>query len=351
MKSPEDLLLILSPGFAANEADTSCLPAQQQLVRGINKNFPGKKIIIVALQYPFVQEPYEWFGNTVVPIGGRNRKHFYRLWVWMRAWKKITNLNKKYSINGVLCFWYGECAFIGKQFAKKYGLKYFAWLLGQDARPGNKYVNLTAAKPDELIAISEFTAGQFMQNYGTRPTNVVTNAVTPDLFPQPPASRDIDVLAVGSLIPLKQHTIFIDVVEQLTKIYPSIKGTICGSGSEQQKLEKLIKEKGLSGNITLTGSLSYTDTLSTMQRSRILLHTSNYEGYSGVCLEALYAGAQVISFCNPKEDWVRQWHIVKDAKDMEKIALEILSDRNIIYRPVLLHDMDDVAKRLITLFE
>ena len=53
-----------------------------------------------------------------------------------------------------------------------------------------------------------------------------------------------------------------------------------------------------------------------MQRTKIFLHTSSYEGFSGACLEALYAGAHVISFCEPMKQKIDHWHIVKDEKEM-----------------------------------
>ena len=346
----EDILVILSPGFAANEADSTCLPAQQQLVRAINKNFPEKKIIIVAFQYPFSNEPYDWFGNTIIPIGGKNRKYFYRIRVWMQAWKKIKTLNRNYRISGLLCFWYGECAFIGKLFAKKYSIKYFSWLLGQDARPGNKYVPMTAAQGEELIAISSFTADEFMQNYGIRPAHIITNGITPALFGSPPAIRNIDLLGVGSLIALKQYDIFIEVVAQVKAVYPTVRAVLCGSGIEKQRLECLIIEKGLENELALCGELTYADTLQMMQRSKILLHPSSYEGYSGVCLEALYAGAHVVSFCNPKKDWVRQWNIVRKKQEMGTTAIEIITNTKTEYKPQLLHNMNDLSKELMQLF-
>jgi len=40
-------LIILSPGFAANEEDTTCLPAQQSFILTLKKNFPSLNIIVI----------------------------------------------------------------------------------------------------------------------------------------------------------------------------------------------------------------------------------------------------------------------------------------------------------------
>ena len=87
MKNMLDTLVILSPGFPENEADTTCLPAQQVFIRALNKEYPGLKIIILAFNYPFTRTAYTWFGNTVIPFAGRNRGKMTRLLVWARAWK------------------------------------------------------------------------------------------------------------------------------------------------------------------------------------------------------------------------------------------------------------------------
>ena len=41
MKHDQKTLIILSPGFAKDEADTTCLPAQQVFIKALNKNFPS----------------------------------------------------------------------------------------------------------------------------------------------------------------------------------------------------------------------------------------------------------------------------------------------------------------------
>ena len=103
--------------------------------------------------------------------------------------------------------------------------------------------------------------------------------------------RDIDILGAGSLIPLKQYDIYIDVVFELKKKLPCIKTMICGNGPEHDKLRSMIEERDMQSNITLAGEISHDQVLKLMQRSKIFLHPSNYEGYGTVCLEALCAGA------------------------------------------------------------
>ena len=86
-----------------------------------------------------------------------------------------------------------------------------------------------------------------------------------------------------------------------------------------------------------------------MQRSRILLHPSSYEGFSGACLEALYAGARVISFTQPQRGWIRNWQIAGNLDEMTEIAFAILSE-NTQYNRSLPYHIHDTVHQLMQLF-
>lgn len=57
----------------------------------------------------------------------------------------------------------------------------------------------------------------------------------------------------------------------------------------------MILDLSLSNNIEMTGLLQHHDSVQMMQRAKLLLHPSSYEGFGIVCIEALYARAHVIS--------------------------------------------------------
>ena len=75
-------------------------------------------------------------------------------------------------------------------------------------------------------------------------------------------------------------------------------------------------------------------------------------GVSGsVCLEALYAGARVVSFFKPMAAWIKHWHIVNSKEEMVERILEILNDPDIDYRPVLPYSVSDSARAVMKLFD
>jgi len=351
MKNAQPTFIIISPGFAKDETDSTCLPLQQNLVKAINKNFPSIKVIILALQYPFAQAEYDWYGNKIISFGSRSKGKLFTLFLWRKIWLCLKKLHRENNVKGLLSFWVGEGASIGKHFGKKYAIKHYCWILGQDAKKGNKHARRMRSNPEELVALSDFIANEFYKNYHVFPSHIIPPGVEPMQFLKDVPERDIDILGAGSLIRLKQYENFINVVFKLKAAFPLIKVMLCGKGSEEQKLKKMIHAFSLEDNISLIGEISHNEVLAMMQRTKIFLHPSNYEGFGVVCIEALFAGAHVISFCKPMNNNIEHWHIVNNESEMLAKSAEILQGNNIEYRTVMFGSMDDCAKKIVTLFE
>lgn len=343
-------LVILSPGFPENEADSTCLTAQQLFVRSINKQFPTLEIIVLAFQYPYTHFPYRWFANRVIPFNGQNKGNIRRIMVWYKVWVSLKKLRKQHHIIGLLSFWCTECAFVGNYFARLYGLRHYCWILGQDARRSNKFVAFIHPKPDSLVAMSAFLAKEFNRNHHIFPAHVIPNGVAAEFFGPAAIERDIDILGAGSLIPLKRYDLFVRLIKEITKHLPGIKTAICGKGPEETSLQDLIKELNLENNVLLMGEMPHRQVLELMQRSKILLHTSSYEGFSTVCLEALYAGSHVVSFCSPHTEKINHWHLVESKEEMFNETFRLLLDDKTEFEPVMAFSMDDSARSMMQLF-
>ncbi|HEY6978749.1 MAG TPA: glycosyltransferase, partial [Chitinophagaceae bacterium] len=151
-------------------------------------------------------------------------------------------------------------------------------------------------------------------------------------------------------IVLKQYNVFLEVVAAVKKVIPSVKAVLCGEGPEEKKLRELTKEWGLEENIELAGKKSHTEVVQLMQQTKVFLHPSSYEGFGVVCLEALYAGAHVISFCKPMIKDIDHWHITNTPEEMIKKTLEILCNPRSEYKPVLVSSIDESAKAVMQIF-
>jgi glycosyltransferase involved in cell wall biosynthesis len=266
------------------------------------------------------------------------------MWIQLKQ-----QLRRKKNV-GLLSFWCTECALFGKYFARWYGLRHFIWILGQDAAKGNRFVRWIRPKADELLAMSDFLARCFEENYGIRPARIIPNGVDKNLFAPAPNDRDIDLMGVGSLIPLKQYELFVGIAKSLRPAFPGLKAVICGNGPERTKIETLIAAESLTDTITLKGELPHQEVLRLMQRARVFLHPSSFEGFPTACLEALYAGAHVISFVSPMQAWINHWHVVDSVEEMAEKSLEILQDPDADHHSVAPFLMKESASLVLQLY-
>jgi glycosyltransferase involved in cell wall biosynthesis len=349
--SNKKTFIILTPGFPESEADTTCLPMQQYFVRALKERQPDLNIVVLTFQYPYHQNPYKWFDIAVIPFGGRNKGGLPKLRLRRKIYSTLKKIYTTNKIVGLFSFWYNECAFTGKRFGDKYDIRHYCWILGQDAKKGNKYPHRIPPREDELIALSDFLQNEFEKNHGVRPRFVVPPGVDERSFDPLDKEKDIELLGVGSLIPLKQYEIFIEVIAEIKNQMPGVKAMIAGKGPERERLESLINKLELQNNVTLVGELPYPEVLQLMQRSKLLLHPSSYEGFGCVCVEALYAGAHVISFCKPMNIDIPHWHIVKNKEEMFIEALKLLKDGRTEYKTISPYLISDAVKKVISLFK
>jgi len=351
MKNRPKTLVILSPAFPEDEAATTWLPAHQLFVKALKRNFPDCNIIVLTILYPDYISTYTWNDIRVTSFNGISRRKWKRISLWWDIWQELRRIRRNNNLIGLFSFWCGECALIGTYFGKFYSVRHRCWISGLDAKKDNKLVKVIRPRPQELVAMSGFLRQTFSESHGIEPRYVIPNGIDSQLFStENSQERVFDIMGAGSLELFKQYHLFAQVVASLRSQFPEIKAIHCGNGPERENLQILIKKSGIEHNLSLLGEKSHPEVLQFMQRTKILLHTSAYEGFSTVCLEALYAGAQVISFCDPMDKKVPQWHIVQTVEEMIGKATEILRQPRLEYKPVLLHSMDEVAKLVMELF-
>ncbi|SDS10477.1 Glycosyltransferase involved in cell wall bisynthesis [Mucilaginibacter mallensis] len=345
-----ETLVILTPGFPADEDDSTCIPPQQLFVKALKKQKPELNIIVISFQYPFEVRQYTWHDMQVIALGGRSRGKLYRRALWLKVWRTLKQLNRQHQIIGLLSFWMGECAFIGNRFANKYGRMHYCWVLGQDARTGNRFVRLINPKGEQLIALSDQLAREVEVNYGIVPKHIIPPGIDTSMFGTPATKRDIDLMGAGSLIPLKQYELFVDVVKKLTIQFPHIKAVICGRGPEMERLKHQIIRLKLENNVKLTGGLTHGEVLAMMQRTKVFLHTSAYEGFGMVLSEALYAGAQVVSLVKPMDLMPEEFHQGKNENELVGLVSGFLDDKDLKHEPVLFNPIECIADKVTELF-
>jgi glycosyltransferase involved in cell wall biosynthesis len=327
-------LLILTPGFPENEADTTCLPYLQQFILSYQQQYPQLKITILSLHYPFNQPHYFWNGIEVYCVQGKNKTGIRRALTIYRAYKQGLKINKRDSIDAILSIWVTDAALAGKHIAAKIKLPHFSWAWGQEVKPGNKYIRLINPNPERLAVMSDYQNNILEQSYGIRAKYIIPNGITESAFPELNiGNRSIDLLAVGSLIPLKQYHLFIDIVKWLRENgYPDIKAVLAGDGVLRGELEALRDTYQLQNNLDILGSVLHTKIFDLMNNAKVFVHPSNYEGHSTVMLEALYSGCKVVGFMPVSSNAVSNFKLCDNIDTMKNEIVKNLSENSKIER-------------------
>lgn len=112
-----------------------------------------------------------------------------------------------------------------------------------------------------------------------------------DLFFEPPRgnSSTVDVIAVGSLMPVKN----VELILQCAARRPNVTFAVLGDGPERERLEHVKRRLGLN-NVHFRGAVSLDEVRSALGSARLFLNTSMTEGSPTAALEAMACGLPVV---------------------------------------------------------
>lgn len=286
-------LLFITPLFPKDITEDNVVPFISQFIKKFSE-CKDVEIDVISMMYPFSSKTYEINNINIYAIGGKFNSKLNQIPTILKTLYKSIILYKKNKYDGVLCFWYREASLIGYLLNKIFKIKFLIWLQGQDAKKNNLYAKLLNIKSDNLVTISENQRLLFNKNFNINVEKVANVFIDPKKFPELNLNyREIDIIGVGNLGALKNFSLFIDIIFAL-KI-ENLKVVICGDGEEMNYLKIKIKKLNLENNITFKGYISNEEVLHLLNNSKILLHTSNFEGAGLVLHEALFSGCTVIS--------------------------------------------------------
>lgn len=291
----------ITPGFAKNSEDDYCTPYLQDLLRAfaIHKDV---KISVIALQYPYTSEPYSLYGADIYPMNGKN-KWIRKFSVWKKAMQQLKILHQQLPITAIHSFWLGEAALIGEAFVKGKNIPHICTLMGQDVLTDNRHLKNKRLRKVPKIAVSAYQAEIYQRNSNLSVESVITfgmldmetYAVENKWEIEDEANKIYDVLGIGSLYYLKNFEMFIQIIGEVKKLYPQVNALIVGSGPEKAELEKLVEQSGLKKSISFSGQKSRAQVIQLMGQSKLLLHTSRFEGLGYVFIEAMNKKLPIVS--------------------------------------------------------
>jgi glycosyltransferase involved in cell wall biosynthesis len=345
MKSNKHILLI-TPGFPKDENDFICIPPLQEYLLKFKSAYSSAKVSIITFQYPYRNKQYLWNNINIFPMAGKNNI-FMKPLVWLRAIKTAKNINKENRVDVIHSLWLGECAVIGNRLSKTFSSTHICTLMGQDVKASNRYLKISRNTAMKIIALSKNQAEEFLRLTNRSVDEIIHWGIDDQNFEN--TGRDIDLLSVGSLIPLKNYSLFIKLIANLKITYPNLKCKLVGTGSELKTLVKVANEKGVRKNIEFTGLLSRQEIFKLMQRSKIFVHPSKFEGSGFVFAEALVNGMNIVSFNvgyareNPK------WFIAKDEKNFILLTQKLLSGK-LNFEPLNIFPLSDTVNKYNVLY-
>jgi sugar transferase (PEP-CTERM/EpsH1 system associated) len=159
---------------------------------------------------------------------------------------------------------------------------------------------------DELLSVSSRLAERMSRDVGIPldRVRVIRNGVDLSRFAAARADsgrralglRDdgrIVLGAVGRLVDVKNHALFIDAVHTLISRGCPVVGVIAGEGPLRNDLENQIAKLGLGDAVRLAGHRPHIE--STLAAFDIFVHPSRSEGMSNTILEAMASGLPVVA--------------------------------------------------------
>jgi glycosyltransferase involved in cell wall biosynthesis len=294
MKSNKHIVW-LCQGFAANEQDDTCIPAQQVFLKSFQTHHPDFQITIISFQYPFFAGIYNYHATKVYSIGGKNKKWLKKIHTWKKACDIFKQLHSEKPIDLIHSFWFSECMVVGNYLSRKYKLPHINTLMGQDVLPANRYLRKYFYDKTLTVALSKRHANEFTKNTSKIPDYIIPFGID-EIELDETSIKDYDVVAVGSLVNVKRYQLLMEAVSIIKKKRAEFKAIIIGDGPEKKGLMQKAGQFGLGNSVFFAGSLPRSEVLDMMSRCKVFVHTSAFEGVGFVYLEAMLCGLPIVSY-------------------------------------------------------
>jgi len=339
LKNEQKHIVLLTPGFPLNEEDTTTITALQQFTKALSESSLNLEIKIISFQFPYTTKKYNWNGISVFPLNGKNKK-YKKIIVWQKANRLLNKIHKKNKIDIIHSFWIGECAFVGEIFSKKHQIKHLITAMGQDVLKSNKYGYFFKNSNSKIITLSNRQHKLLKKNYNIN-SFIIPWGIKASEFPEI-HKKTIDILGVGSLNKVKNYSLFVKIISKLNQHIKNLHVEIIGDGNLKEQLKKEILKNNLNNVIKLRDHLPRNKVLKKMSQANILLHTSHFESFGMVFIEALYAGMKIVSFEVGIAQNSLNWYVCKNSNDLLEYLIKTIQNENKSKRELLFTIQDSV---------
>jgi glycosyltransferase involved in cell wall biosynthesis len=283
-------VLIISPGFPQDEMDSSCIPFLQVYIKQLlnNRNI---RLTVITEQYP-AKPNYKWNDISVITLKKNEPDFIYKCLRRIRLLNSLKKINKKYPLDVIHHFWFTSSISSSGKFALKHHIKHLTTFAGQDVLKENKALRHLRHYTGNLVCLSDFHRLKLYENFSVS-ARVIELGI--EEFDTACVEKNIDLLFCGWITSLKNYIQFLEIVVALNKKQLLKKVVICGGGEGLEDLKSKVRLLGLQNIVEITGEISRTQVLTYMQKSKIFVHTSQFESFGLVLIEALACDCIVLS--------------------------------------------------------
>lgn len=161
------------------------------------------------------------------------------------------------------------------------------------------FVRLTAARAQVAFGLTPETAGR-LTRLGSRNVSVLCRTSLPaDEIAALGriairTGRPFRVVSIGRLLHWKGFSLGMEAFATFHREIPNGEYWFIGDGPERRSLERLAARLGVAERVKFLGSLSRSETLTTIAECDALLHPSLHDSFGWVCIEAMAAGRPVL---------------------------------------------------------
>jgi colanic acid/amylovoran biosynthesis glycosyltransferase len=164
-----------------------------------------------------------------------------------------------------------EAAGVAEALAAMLGLGWSFTAHANDIFVANEHLAGKLARADRLVTVCTYNLEQLQATFGALPpTEVVVCGVDVPPLDAKPAPAEVDVLAVGRLVPKKGFDLLVQAATELRASHPDLQVEIVGDGPERSALDALVEEHDLGDVVTLLGPRDHAWVLERMAAARVV---------------------------------------------------------------------------------
>ena len=294
---------LVVPGFSANEHDW-CIPALLDFARVLAQR---AEVHVFTLRWPERAGCYEVYGVKVHALGGARRLGPRVVSLWAQAAGAIAAEHRRGAFDVLHAFWVDEPGWVAAWAGRRLGVPVVLSLAGGELSrladigygllllPGRKMlVRWAMQQAGAVTAGSQYLVELARQSGLAQNVRWMPLGVDTDLFAPTDESgaegSQATLVSVGSLLPVKDHTLLLRVFRRVVGQEPRARLLIAGEGPLQAELAA--QAAGLA--VRFLGAVNHGALPALYAQASLLVQTSRHEAQGLAVLEAAACGVPAV---------------------------------------------------------